>query len=156
MAAVIACASLAAVQAEDALPARRPAGALYSAVAQYGAPLRTSAGLMIFIPTVVQGGFRSSGFLADGLVGQSGGRVSFGLVTAVEYFAVDVRGVVTRTWASPRGVSTDATYAGAEAGASIGYVHISGGLLHRVAGSPGRRATAGSWSIGLQVPLGRR
>lgn len=155
MVVVMTCASVTATHAGDAAPATRSSGSIYSAVVQYGVPSRTSAGVMVFIPTAVQGGFRSSGFIADGLVGESGGRLSIGRVTAVEYLGLDLRAVLTRTWASPRGASADATYAGAEVGASIAYVRVSAGVIRRVAGTPGPRATAGAWSIGLQLPLKR-
>ncbi len=133
-------------------PTRNP---LVLASVQYGAPLRTFAGLSVFLPTAESGGFRRRGFIIDGGVGQAGARLSFGPAGILEYFESDVRGVVYRTWGEPRGATAKSTYAGVEIGVMIAYVRLSVGAAHRIAGPSGPPANVVSWSVGAQIPLKR-
>lgn len=125
---------------------------------QYGSPLRTSGVLAVYVPTKVEGGFRSRGWIADGGVGQAGARASFGRAAVLEYLETDLRGVVYRTWGTPRGASTRSTYIGAEAGMSIAYARFTAGIARRISGArrasgaSGDGATIVTWGVGVQVP----
>ncbi len=122
----------------------------------YGTPLRVAAGVGVYVPTHEEGGFRGRGFIGDAGVGQGGVRASFGCASFLENFGLDLRGVFTRTWKSPRVAPAESTYAGAEAGVTIGYVHASVGVARRLAGPPGSHATLFTWTAGLHVPIKTR
>jgi hypothetical protein len=141
-----------AVHAQQATPSQDHKPVFLPSV-QYGSPLRTSGGLGVFLPTKDEGGFRRRGFIVGGDVGQGGAKASFGAASIVEYLEADARGVIYRTWASPRQATGHATYAGAEAGIMIAYVRVSAGVAHRVGGAEGPHATIFSWNAGLQFPF---
>lgn len=123
------------------------------ASAQYGAPLRTSASLALFVanpnPTRHP---RMDGWIVEGGAGQGGVRVSVGTAGFLEYFGIDLRGVVSRTFARPRAADARSTYAGAEAGMTIAYVRLSIGAAHRVSGS-GAKPTILTWGAAVQIPI---
>lgn len=130
-----------------------PRPLLFLPGAQYGAPLKASGILAIYVPTHVEGGFRSRGWMADGGGGQAGARASFGRAAVLEYLETDLRAVVYRTWGSPRAAASHATYAGVEGGLSLAYARFSAGIAQRVAGTSGDRGTIVTWSAGVQVPV---
>lgn len=119
----------------------------------YGAPLRFSGGLAVFLPTKEEPGFRRSGFIVEGSVGQGGVRGSFGPAGILEYLMMDARFVVCRTWNSPRDASPDSTYGGVEGGLTIAYVRVSAGVGRRLAGPTGPDATQVSWGVGFHYPF---
>jgi hypothetical protein len=123
------------------------------ASAQYGAPLRTSASLALFVanpnPTRHP---RMDGWIVEGGAGQGGARVSAGTAGFLEYFGIDLRGVVTRTFARARAADAHAAYAGVEAGMTIAYVRLSIGASHRLTGS-GAKPNIFTWSAALQIPI---
>jgi hypothetical protein len=119
----------------------------------FGTPLRIAAGLAVFVPTKVEGGARTRGFIVEGSAGQGGARGSFGFASYLEYMGIDFRGVFLRTGASPRGASAEATYAGAEAGLTIAYVHLSAGVAQRLAGPDGDHRTIFTWSASIEIPI---
>jgi hypothetical protein len=111
------------------------------------------AGLAVFVPTKVDGGFRTRGFIVEGSAGQGGARGSFGFASYLEYMGLDFRGVFTRTGGSPRGASAASTYIGGEAGLTIAYVRVSAGIGQRIAGPDGDHRTIFAWSAGIQIPI---
>ena len=153
-AAMIVCAAPAVLHACEGV-AGTSCDPLFLPSVQYGAPLRTSAGLAVFIPTSEEGGARRQGFIVEGSLGAGGARGSFGIARFIEYAGVDARAVFTRTWASPREASARSTYAGAQAGLSIAYVRVSAGVEHRLSGPSSPKATILSWTVGVEFPLGR-
>jgi hypothetical protein len=95
----------------------------------------------------------SAGSYPDGLivetgVGQSGLRVSAGPFRSGEDAWVDVRGVLTRTWADPIWATSSSTYVGAEAGVTFMFVRVAAGVSHRVAGPDGPHGTV--FTCGVQ------
>lgn len=62
--------------------------------------------------------------------------------------------ILTRTGHTPRGATENATYVGGEAGLVLMSVRLSAGVAHRVAGTPGPKATIFTWSVGAQIPVG--
>jgi hypothetical protein len=120
---------------------------------QYGAPMRISAGVSVFIPTAASGGFRRDGYIVEAAAGQSGARLSLGRVGYLEYFGLDARAVFSRTWGSPLRASTDSTYAGVEGGMTIAYVRVSIGVAQRLSGASGQHGTTVTWSAGVHYPL---
>ena len=151
------CLLPAAALAQTSTPAAKKPAAdlrpLFLPTVHYGAPLKLAAGLAVFFPTAVEGGPRSRGWIAEAGAGQGGFRASFGRASFLEYFGLDARAVVTRTFASPRGAAAESTYAGAEVGMHIAYVHASIGVLGRVSGPDGAHGTIRSWTLGAQWPL---
>jgi hypothetical protein len=119
----------------------------------YGAPLRTAANFAVFRsnPNPRQEQL-IEGWMADAGVGQGGVRVSAGLARYLEYFGLDLRGAITRTFGSPRAATPRATYAGVEGGMTIAYVRFTIGVAHRLGGS-GDKATIFTWSGGVQIPI---
>jgi hypothetical protein len=119
----------------------------------YGAPLRTAASFAVFRsnpnPKQEQ---QIEGWLVEAGIGQGGARISAGHAGFLEYFGLDVRGVLTRTFASPRKATPRATYAGVEGGMTIAYVRLAAGFAHRLTGS-GERATIFTWSGAVQIPI---
>lgn len=128
-------------------------GILFLPSVQFGTPLKTSAGLGIFIATKVEGGDRTAGLIVEGSAGQGGVRGSFGRASYIEYMGLDLRGVFQRTGSSPRGASARASYVGAEAGLTIAYVRLSIGVGQRVAGPDGEHRTILTWTAGIQIPI---
>ena len=89
------------------------------------------------------------GWTVDAGVGQSGLKVSAGLFQDNEDGWLDLRGVVTRTWADPVLATGGSTYVGAEAGATFMMVRFVVGVAHRVAGQDGPRGTVFTGGIQL-------
>ena len=137
---------------KQALGAVMAAQVLFLPGIQYGAPLRTSGGLAVFVPVGERGTSRRQGVIVEGSGGQGGVRVSAGLARFVEAFGLDGRLVVNRTWSSPLGASPDSTYGGLEAGLSIAYVRLSVGVSHRVSGASGPDGTILTWGAAFQLP----
>jgi hypothetical protein len=150
---VAVCAFAAPVHAQETQPASKPLQVMLLPSVQYGAPLKWSGGLAVFLPTAVEGGFRTRGYIVEGSVGQGGARGSFGFVSYLESFGLDGRAVVHRTRSSPRGASSNATYIGVEGGASFAYVRASVGIARRVSGASGSDATIPTWTAGVQIPI---
>lgn len=119
---------------------------------QYGAPLRLSGGLSVFVPLGETGTMFRQGLIVEGSAGRAGGRASIGLARFIEAFGLDGRAVVTRTWSSPLDAATDSTYGGIEAGLSIAYVRVSAGVARRIAGASGPDATIFTWGAAFQLP----
>ena len=122
---------------------------------QFEAPGRITAGLSVFIPTHAEGGERRDGWIVEARAGQSGGRLAFGRQGYLEYFGLDARAFVSRTWKRPLNASTDSTYVGAEGGMTIAYVRVALGIAQRVAGPSGDHRTVLTWSAGVHIPLFR-
>lgn len=129
-------------------------GLLFLPHGEFGTPLQVSGGLGVFFE-LADDGELLSGLIAEGGAGQGGARGSFGYQSFLEYLGLDFRGVVHRTWSSPRGASADSTYAGAEVGLTIVYVRLSLGFAHRVAGASGEKSNIKTWTAGVVVPLWR-
>jgi len=122
-----------------------------------GAPLRLSGGATVFVPF----GKASSG---DGLknqraveleanAGMGGARVAGGIAFLAGPFGPDVLLSLARTSASPRSAAPHATYVGLEAGYVWLMLRVSAGVVQRVAGPSGQKATVFTWQAGAQVPL---
>lgn len=126
---------------------------LFLAGAQYGTPMRLSAGLAVFVPTGDPRRALREGFIVEGSAGQGGARVSAGLARFLEYVGLDARAVLSRTSTSPRGGTPNSTYGGLEAGITIAYVRVSAGVAHRIPGAPGPNATIFAWGAGVQCPF---
>jgi hypothetical protein len=106
---------------------------------QYSKPTRVSADLGFL---VAKGDSRSEvrGFFLEGGVGQEGVRAAAGLGVwgIADDGGFDIRGVLTRTWDSPRGASPNSTYYGVEAGMTLWYIfRVSVGVAHRLSDVPG-------------------
>jgi hypothetical protein len=128
-------------------------GPLFLPGVQYGTPLKIAAGLAVYFETSADGDF-TKGFIVEAGAGQGGVRASFGLASFLEYMGLDARGVVHRTFAHPRGASSESTYLGGEAGLTIAYVRLSLGVAQRIAGPSGEDRTILTWTVGVHVPLG--
>jgi hypothetical protein len=127
---------------------------LFPAV-QFGAPARLTGGLAVLLPYGDnRSAFRGQGVMLEGSAGQSGARASGGVFTFEEYFGLDARAVLQRTWGDPLRASTDSTYLGVEGGVSIAYVRVSAGVARRISGPSGAHATILMWSAGIQFPIG--
>jgi hypothetical protein len=161
------CAAVLAALALLGLPSRAVAGPLFLVGAQYGTPIRASAGAGVLLPFGDQSPSRKiqsrdtrSGLVLAGSVGTGGEQVAAGLgaiVTEGSYlltYGLDFRGTLTRTRQSPRGATPEATYAGAEAGLMVSLVRFSAGYAHRIGGPAGSKANTFTWGVGLQLPLG--
>jgi hypothetical protein len=162
------CAAVLAALALLGLPSRAVAGPLFLVGAQYGTPIRASAGAGVLLPFGDQSPNskvhalheQRSGLVFAGSVGTGGEQVAGGLgaiLTEGSYFltyGLDFRGTLTRTRQSPRGATPDSTYAGAEAGLMVSLVRFSAGYAHRIGGAAGPKANTFTWGVGLQLPLG--
>lgn len=147
------CTWVSAAHAQQQAQADSSEDLLFLASAQYGRPIRSSVGLAVFVPTGERRHPIRDGFLVEGSVGQGGTRVSAGPAAFLEYIGLDVRAVLSRTGASPRGATPGSTYGGLEGGITIAYVRVSAGVARRVAGASGRNATIFVWGAGLQFPF---
>jgi hypothetical protein len=149
------------------LPARLHAGPLILLNAQYGAPMRASAGIGVLSSFDRRKKSRSveerqvrSGLLVAGNVGKGGEQLAVGiggLVTEGSYLLIygfDIRGTVTRTGTSPRQAAAESTYGGVEAGLTLSLVRLSAGYARRLSGAAATRRHALTWSVGVQLPLG--
>jgi hypothetical protein len=119
----------------------------------YGAPLRTAVSFAVFRsnPNPRQEQL-IDGWSVEAGVGQGGARFSAGHSSFLEYVGIDLRGVLTRTFKSPRGATPSSTYAGVEGGLTIAYVRVTAGVAHRLGGLGGK-ATIFTWSGGVQIPI---
>jgi hypothetical protein len=139
----------------QAKPAPAPGAPFYLLLpsVSYGAPLRTSVSFAVFRsnPNPRQEQL-IQGWLVEAGVGQGGARVSAGASRFLEYMGLDLRGVLTRTFGSPRAASPRSMYAGGEASLTIGYFRASAGFAHRLGGSGGKAAIF-TWSGGVQIPI---
>jgi len=138
----------------QAAPAKAPEPAFHLLLpsVSYGAPLRTAASFAFFRSVSDPRQQLTEGPLVEAGIGQGGWRVSAGWVRFEEYVGLDLRAVVTRTFAAPRAATPRATYAGAEAGLTIAYVRVSAGVAHRLGGS-GAKATIFTWAGAVQIPI---
>ena len=127
-AAAFVVAAAATAHAQDPAPAPKPPAPLFIPGIQYGAPLKISGGLAVYLPAREEGGFRSEGWIVEGSAGQAGARGSFGVARFLEYLGLDARAVLHRTW----------------------------GVAHRLSGSTAGEATMFSWSVGVQYPFSAR
>jgi hypothetical protein len=142
-------------RAQASIP--NPTAPLLFPAVQFGAPARVTGGLGVLIPFGDnRSAARGQGLMVEGSAGQSGMRGSIGPLFFHEYFGLDARAVVQRTWGDPLNASTDSTYLGVEGGMSIAYVRVSIGVAQRLAGPEGPHATILTWSAGVQVPIKTR
>ena len=125
---------------------------LFLPAVQYGAPLKISGGLAVFVPVGERGTMTRQGVIVEGSGGQGGLRASVGLARFIEVSGLDARIVIDRTWSSPRDASPDSTYGGIEAGLSIAYVRVSVGVAHRISGPSGPDTTILTWGAAFQLP----
>lgn len=142
-------------EARQAPPPTLPAPfRIVFAGAQYGTPLKASASLGLFRsqPNPARHP-QIDGFIVEAGAGPGGVRASAGLAGFLEFFGLDLRGVVTRTFSQPRGASARSTYGGVEGGLTIYYVRLSAGVAHRLAGPPGDKATIFSWGAAVLIPF---
>lgn len=134
---------------------------------QFGSPLRTAAGGLLFIPTKPwrcgDGLCGAPGIEMQALAGVGGWRVAGGVGEAIPPLWFDVLGTVTRTRSTPRRASPDSTYLGAEASFSVPVfgrqrtfvsVRPAVGFGTRVGGTDsfGERTTY-MWNVGATVLL---
>ncbi|TAK13402.1 MAG: hypothetical protein EPO35_10375 [Acidobacteria bacterium] len=135
-------------------PSLKSSNRLILAGVQYGAPMRTSASVALFMSRSLNKTYpRIEGWLVEAGAGQGGGRISVGHAGFLEYLGLDLRGVLSRTWNSPRAATPKATYGGLEAGMTILYVRVSAGVARRLAGPAGDHATIFTWSGAIQIPI---
>ena len=122
--------------------------------ATYSKPLRSNFGASLFLSDQnVKNSEGGSGLIVGGSVGPGGmqvwgGRAVLGLANT------DVRGVVTRTWNSPRGASANSTYVGGEFGCGQGF-RLSLGYAKRVSGPSTGNGHIVTWGVGLEIPIWR-
>ena len=138
-------------------PAPAPAAPPYTETVEpafsveFGSPLWLSANLGIRVPLGEPGLGR--GFLLQVQPGIGGGAVNLGFVPVSFYaqgmqaISFGVKARLLRTWGSPWGTEPGRTYAGFEAGASLG-VKVAVGILWKVDSGPGDD-TIVTWSVGL-------
>ena len=134
---------------------QRDLSIMFLPAVQFEAPARLTAGVSVFFPTKAEPGPRREGWMAEARAGQSGGRVAFGRAGYLEYFGLDTRVFVGRTWGEPLNASPDSTYAGVEGGVTVAYVRVALGVAQRLSGPSGKHGTVITWSAGLHVPLFR-
>jgi hypothetical protein len=147
------------------LPSRLVAQPLVLLSAEYGAPMRASAGFGVLTPFGSANPSRAtsqtrSGLVIAGSLGEGGEQLAAGLGGLVRdrsylrIYGFDIRGTLTRTRGSPRGATPEATYGGIEAGLTLSLLRVSAGYAHRVTGPPGPKGDRFTWTVGAQLPLG--
>jgi len=157
-------APIAAQRASQAAFSNTPAF-LLDAEGGVGAPQRAGVGVALILPVekwTCEDGFcggRNLEIAANG--GAGGWRVGGGLALIGYPFRSDLLFTVSRTSSSPRGASSDSTYAGIEGGFAFpvypvgkrSFINVRPaiGVAHRVTGPGGRHATAFTWSVGVGV-----
>ena len=98
---------------------------------------------------LVTAGAGSGGFRVAGGVGALE-TMGPGLATGL-----DLQLVISRTTDGPRHASSQSTYIGAEGGLVITSVRFSLGFAHRIGGSAAELRNILTWSVGVQIPIGR-
>ena len=157
-------ASIAAQRGSQAAFSNTPAF-LVDAEGGYGAPQRAGGAVALILPlkkwSCYDGlcGGRSLEIQAKG--GAGGWRVGGGVAIIGYPFRSDLLFTVSGTSSSPRGASSDSTYAGIEGGFALpvcpvgkrSFINVRPaiGVAHRVTGPAGSHATAFTWSVGVGV-----
>ena len=138
---------------------------LIDAEAGFGAPQRASCSVALILPLrkwTCDDGFCGGRHLEIQANGGAGGwRAAGGLAILGYPFRSDLLFTVSRTSSSPRGASSDSTYAGVEGGFAIPVFPVGNrsflnvrpaiGVAHRMRGPAGRQATVFTWSVGVGV-----
>ena len=145
------------VQAQTSTsPAKRDAGDFQALLldAMYSKPLRFNVGASLFLSADdVKNSEGGDGIIVGGSAGPGGMQV-WGGKALLGPVNMDVRGVVTRTWNSPRGASANSTYVGGE----FGYGQLfrfSVGYAKRISGPSTDDGHIITWGVGLEFPVWR-
>ena len=122
--------------------------------ATYSKPLRSNFGASLFLSDDdVKNSEGGSGLIVGGRVGLGGMQV-WGGKALLGVVNTDVRGVVTRTWNSPRGASANSTYVGGEFGCGQLF-RLSVGYAKRISGPSTGDGHIVTWGVGLEIPAWR-
>jgi len=127
---------------------------------QFGTPTGMLAGGGVLFEMGGRDYTAGVGPLITGGVGAGGFRIAGG-IGALEpegpalATGLDMQLVVTRTNDRPRHASSHGTYLGVEAALVITDVRLSLGFAHRLAGTAAELRNILTWSVGVQIPIGR-
>jgi len=137
-------------------PAKRQASDLQALLldAAYSKALRPNFGASLFLSDGdVKNSEGGSGLIVGGRVGLGGMQV-WGGKALLGVVNTDVRGVVTRTWNSPRGASANSTYVGGELGCGQLF-RLSVGYAKRISGPSTDNGHIVTWGVGMEIPVWR-
>jgi hypothetical protein len=138
-------------------PGKPGPGQLLLLHASYVQPVRSSVGGTLLLSHGDVKGFEGGrSIIVGGSVGQSGLQVHGGMQVfgGPAQPVGDFRAVVTRTWDSPRGASTNSTYVGGEVGVGL-LARLSVGYAKRISGPSRGDDHILTWGVGVQIPVWR-